>query len=51
MICRRSATGDGVGQSELFLDLCDECVFGPSHTEHSEGMQIYAFDTSQWVGP
>jgi hypothetical protein len=51
MICRSSATGDGVGQSELFLDVCDECAFGPSHTDYSEGMQIHALDTGQGVGP
>jgi hypothetical protein len=51
MICRRSATGDGVGQSELFLDVCDECVFGPSHTDYSESMQSHALDTGQRVCP
>jgi len=34
-----------------FLMDATSAVFGPSHTEHSEGMQIDAVDTGQWVCP
>jgi hypothetical protein len=34
-----------------FLMGATSAVFGLSHPEHSEGMQIHEFDAGQWVCP